>query len=101
MTRKHTQSFLEDDHIQRISASYRAFEDEEGFTRVIAKEETLDQNGNISILPLLMHKKNGNGNQGNPNENSLAKAIAEWQSSSIELRKSLKEMMNDLEKSIV
>jgi len=99
VTRERAQSFLEDDHIQRITASYRTFEDEEGFTRVITKEEALDQSGNLNIA-LYVRKKNGNGNQDKQNNNTLAKAIEEWQVSSIELRKSLKEMMNDLEKPI-
>lgn len=99
VTRERAQSFLEDDHIQRITAAYRAFEDEEGFTRVITKEEALDQNGNLNIA-LYVRKKNGNGNHDNQNNNMLAKAIEEWQISSIELRKSIKEMMNDLEKPI-
>ena len=99
VTRERAQSFLEDDHIQRITAAYRAFEDEEGFTRVITKEEALDQNGNLNIA-LYVRKKNGNGSQDNQNGNTLAKAIEEWQTSSIELRKSIKKIMNDLEKPI-
>jgi len=66
---------------------------------VITKEEALDQNGNLNIA-LYVRKKNGNGNHGKQNNNTLAKAIEEWQVSSIELRNSLKDMMNDLEKPI-
>ena len=35
VTRERAQSFLTDDHIQRIAAAYRAFGDEDGFARVV------------------------------------------------------------------
>jgi len=39
VTRERAQSFLADDHIQRIVAAYHAFADEDGFARVVGNDE--------------------------------------------------------------
>ena len=49
VTRERAQSFLTDDHIERIVAAYRDFRDEPGFTRVATLEEIRARNGNLSI----------------------------------------------------
>ena len=49
VTRERAQSFLTDDHIQRILAAYQEFRDEPGFSRVASIEEVRGKEGNLSI----------------------------------------------------
>ena len=49
VTRERAQSFLTDDHIERIVAAYRAFKDEPGFTRVATLAEIRAKEANLSI----------------------------------------------------
>ena len=49
VTRERAQSFLTDDHIERIVQAYEAFTDEPGFTRVVGLEEIRARDGNLSI----------------------------------------------------
>ena len=100
VTRERAQSFLEDDHIQRIADSYRAFAEEEGFARVISLKETRDQNANLNIA-LYVRKKNGNGKETNHNDDELTVAISDWQKSSLELHNSMTDLILNLEKPII
>ena len=49
VTRERAQSFLTDDHIERIVSAYSEFKDEPGFTRVATLEEIRAKDGNLSI----------------------------------------------------
>ena len=49
VTRERAQSFLTDDHIERIVETYKAFKDEPGFARVATLEEIRAKDGNLSI----------------------------------------------------
>jgi type I restriction enzyme M protein len=99
VTRERAQSFLTDDHIQRIVDAYRAFEDVPGFARVAATDEVLERSGNLSI-PLYVRMENGNSN-GTSVEASLRQVIAEWQTSSEALRESMSELFEVLEETQV
>jgi type I restriction enzyme M protein len=59
VTRERAQSFLIDDHLQRIVAAYQAFDDEGGFTRVVSNDEIREKGNNLSI-PLYVRLDNGN-----------------------------------------
>jgi len=48
-TRERAQSFLTDDHLQRVVEAYRDFKDDPGFTRVVPIEELRAKDGNLSI----------------------------------------------------
>jgi type I restriction enzyme M protein len=97
VTRERAQSFLTDDHIQKIVAAYQAFEDKDGFSRVARNEEIQEKGGNISI-PLYVRADNGNGNRDGATEIiSLKQAIANWQESSVALRESMKGLFSMLE----
>ena len=61
VTRERAQSFLTDDHLQRIVDAYQAFGDEDGFVRVVANDEIQEKGSNLSI-PLYVRVDNGNGN---------------------------------------
>ena len=49
VTRERAQSFLTDDHIDRIVQTFRALEPEEGFAAVETLDAIAEQNGNLSI----------------------------------------------------
>src|SRR2546427_6341245 len=49
VTRERAQSFLTDDHIERIVKAYERFKDEPGFTRMARLEEIRKQGGNLNI----------------------------------------------------
>jgi type I restriction enzyme M protein len=94
VTRERAQSFLTDDHLQRIVSTYRAFEDFSGFACVATNDEVLERGGNLSI-PLYIRAANGSAN-GNVDGATLQRAIAEWQESSAVLRESMNELFDVL-----
>ena len=97
VTRERAQSFLTDDHIQRIVTAYQAFDNEDGFTRVASNDEIRDKGCNLSI-PLYVRLANGNGNANGAGETiSLKQAIANWQKSSMALRESMDGLFEVLE----
>ena len=49
VTRERSQSFLTDEHLQRVVRAYQDFKDEPGFTRVVPIEEIRAKEGNLSI----------------------------------------------------
>ena len=49
VTRERAQSFLTDEHLQRVVRAYQDFKDEPGFTRVVLIEEIRAKEGNLSI----------------------------------------------------
>lgn len=89
VTRERAQSFLTDDHIQRIVAAYQAFGDEDSFARVVSNDEIREKGSNLSI-PLYVRSDNGNANRnGTADVVNLKQAIADWQESSMALRESM------------
>lgn len=97
VTRERAQSFLTDNHIQRIVDSYRAFEDAPGFARIVTTSEVLERSGNLNI-PLYVRTENGSANGSRGEGVDLQQAIAEWQTSSEALRESMSELFEVLEK---
>jgi type I restriction enzyme M protein len=96
VTRERAQSFLEDDHIQKILKAYQDFNDIEGFAHAAKIEEILANQANLNI-PLYV-RPNGNGNEDSKNSGqSLTAAIEEWQESSLALSKSMDDLFVALE----
>jgi type I restriction enzyme M protein len=89
VTRERAQSFLTDDHIERIVGAYRKFKDEDGFTKVASLEEIHSKNGNLSI-PLYVGTSttNGSGNTDvvEASPSNLPGALSSWLESSTEVR---------------
>ncbi len=89
LTRERAQSFLTDDHLERIVKAYERFKGEPGFTRVASLEEIRAKDGNLSI-PLYVAsmdtvaKPNGGTIQSN-----LPDALNGWLESSKTVRESL------------
>ncbi len=96
VTRERAQSFLTQEHMQRIIDAYRNFADEEGFAKVVDVAAIREKNNNLSI-PLYLPSQTANGNKSAEDAISLEEAIAHWQQSSIELRSSMDELFTLLE----
>lgn len=96
VTRERAQSFLEPDHIARIVRVYREFVDETGFARVVALEEI---QANASNLNLALYVRSATAREAKAEyaADALGTAIAEWRTSSKELRKSMSELFAMLE----
>ena len=50
VTRERAQSFLTDEHLQRVVAAYQDFKDEPGFARVVPMEEIRAKDWSLNIL---------------------------------------------------
>ena len=95
VTRERAQSFLTDEHLQRIVRAYQSFQDEPGFTRAVPVEEIRAKEGNLSI-PLYV----GGETQAQTDAaaasatTALLDALAAWLKSSAAVRKSLNTLLS-------
>lgn len=87
VTRERAQSFLEEEHIQKMVHAYHAFSESEGFARIVDQATILSNQANLNIA-LYVRQKNGNGTR-RPEGNGLAEAIHNWRQSSRELRQAM------------
>jgi len=95
VTRERAQSFLTEEHIQRIVSVYRSGKDEPGFARLVGIDEIRSREGNLSI-PLYV----GNGNGGDDSRNSenppsLDHCLNCWLESRNNVRQSLERVLGD------
>jgi type I restriction enzyme M protein len=97
VTRERAQSYLEEEHIEKLVLVYRGFKEVEDFSRVVAQAELMQQNASLNIA-LYVRNKNGNGKESTVKGNGLAAAISDWQASSMELRKTMAELIENLQK---
>ena len=92
VTRERAQSFLTDDHIERIVKAYGQFKDEPAFTRVATLDEIRAKNGNLSI-PLYIAPAStdstSKSNAAGTAKTDLAGAISAWLESSANIRRAL------------
>ena len=88
-TREHAQSFLTDDHIERIVKAYAWFKDEPGFTRITTLGDIRTQDGNLSVplyvAPAIVQAETKVGSAGS----SLEDSLSAWLESSCAVRESL------------
>lgn len=89
VTRERAQSFLDESHIQRIVAAYRAFADEEGFAHVATLDEIRANSANLSIPLYVRPAVSTRENSADKHKQSLVEVLAEWQASSHALRASM------------
>jgi len=90
VTRERAQSFLTDEHLQRVVRAYQDFKDEPGFTRVASIEEIRAKEGNLSI-PLYVSGESSvvREEAADYGTNSLPSALSGWLESSAAVRQSL------------
>ncbi len=91
VTRERAQSFLEENHIQKILTTYQSFADVDGFARAVPLDEIRANKANLSI-PLYI-RLNANGATTTATEKPLAKVIEVWQTSSAALRSSMDNLL--------
>jgi len=96
VTRERAQSFLTDEHLQRIVKAYLSNDDQDGFSRLVPLEEIRDQQYNLSI-PLYVRAESTNGDGSTEEGQTLQEAISDWQASSKGLRKSMDSLFSTLE----
>jgi type I restriction enzyme M protein len=97
VTRERAQSYLEEEHIEKLVTVYRGYEEVEDYSRVVAQAQVLQQNASLNIA-LYVRNKNGNGKESTPDGDGLSASISDWQSSSTKLRKSMAELIYNLQK---
>jgi type I restriction enzyme M protein len=93
VTRERAQSFLTEDHIEKIVSVYRDYRDVTGFAQVVSADAIRANKANLSI-PLYVRAPNGNGVA--TGKESLKNTVAEWERSSAALRASMEEMFKTL-----
>jgi type I restriction enzyme M protein len=98
VTRERAQSFLTDEHVERIVQAYVQFKDETGFSRVAMLKEIRAREGNLSIpqyvAPVTPRGTDGNTDTDN-GERELDIVLADWLESSRILREALAAIMKE------
>jgi type I restriction enzyme M protein len=96
VTRERAQSFLREEHIDKILRAYRDFKNVEGFAQVSTIEEIHGNKFNLSI-PLYVRKaKRPNEGAAEDGEQNLSTVIGEWEASSAALRDSMEKLFTTL-----
>ena len=90
VTRERAQSFLTAEHIDRILGAFQSFDAVDGFAAVVATEDILRRDGNLSI-PLYVGRAN------REEEHNLEGAIADWRESANRLRLAADELFAQLD----
>jgi type I restriction enzyme M protein len=95
VTRERAQSFLTDEHLQRVVRAYQDFKSEPGFTQVMTIEEIRAKEGNLSI-PLYVVGETAAVQEeaAEYRINGLPDAITAWLNSSRNVRESLQSLLS-------
>jgi type I restriction enzyme M protein len=91
VTRQRAQSYLEEDHIEKIVLAYREFKDVLDFARVVGLNEIRGNGSNLSIAQYV-RPANGSSQNEAADGQALAEAIHDWQASSQALRQSMDQL---------
>jgi type I restriction enzyme M protein len=91
VTRERAQSFLTDDHIERIVHAYEKFADASGFARVVTLAEVRAKDGNLSIPLYVAPATNGGAHADSAPlaAADIATSLSHWLKSSTTVRQSL------------
>lgn len=73
VTRKNSQSYLEDTHIEKIADAYHTFEDIDGFCAIASNEQILANDGKLSIALYVRGSEDEE-----PEQATVDDAIADW-----------------------
>jgi type I restriction enzyme M protein len=95
VSRERAQSFLTDDHLNRVVTEYQSDEDQLGFSRLVSIEEIRNQQHNLSI-PMYVRSESSETSVNGGTKSSLSDTIAAWQSSSKTLRQSMDALFSTL-----
>jgi type I restriction enzyme M protein len=99
VTRERAQSFLTDEHLQRIVQAYQSDTEEAGFSRLVPIEEIRSKEGNLSI-PLYLGTESATVREDSPSYRSgdLPEALSAWLSGSAAMRGTLRGLLSATEK---
>jgi type I restriction enzyme M protein len=89
VTRERAQSFLKDEHIDKILRAYRNYEDVEGFAKIAGLEEIRGKDYTLNIPLYVRRPKGPDGDGEGEGGKDLGAVIAEWEESSATLRASM------------
>lgn len=90
VTRERAQSFLTDEHIDRIASTFHAFEDEDGFAATATLDKIAD-NGHSLSIPLYVDREGGRDGH------DLEAALAAWRQSASGLRSAAAQLFAQLD----
>ncbi len=93
VSRERAQSFLTDEHIERVVAAYRDFKDDTGFARVATLEEIRQQGDNLNIPLYVAAVEPSPANRVATNGGSVAESLSVWLRSVSEVRGALKRVI--------
>jgi type I restriction enzyme M protein len=96
VTRERAQSFLKEDHINKILGAYRNYKDIEGFARVATLEEIRGKDYNLNIPLYVRRVKGTDGAGAGEGEKDLDEVIAEWEEGSAALRATMDKLFATL-----
>ncbi len=95
VTRERAQSFLTDEHLQRIVHAYQDFKDEPGFTRVVPIEEIRAKEGSLKITLYIGAETQAQTDAAAESATTpLPDALAGWLRSSATVRQSLQALLS-------
>ena len=101
VTRERAQSFLTDDHIERIVDAYQRFKDEHGLARVVPLAEIRANSGNLSIPMYIASGEPANGGSAVDKGSDFGDSISGWIDSSHEVRSGLAKILGKTFKPLV
>jgi type I restriction enzyme M protein len=78
VTRERAQSFLTDDHIDRVVNAYENFKDEPGFTHVATLQEIRKQEGSLNIPLYVVAKESAVANEARTNGSAISESLGGW-----------------------
>jgi type I restriction enzyme M protein len=93
VTRERAQSFLTDDHIQRVVRAYEMFKEEHGFARVATLEEIRNQGGSLNIPLYVAAVEPASANDVATNGITLGESLSVWVQTTGKVRSALKEIV--------
>ncbi len=92
--RKNAQSYLEDNHIEKIASAYEKYKDEENFSKVVTIKEISENNYSLSI-PLYVNHALGDGSE---DDRSIQDRYECWSSASDKMHRNYDALINLLGK---
>ena len=96
VTRERAQSFLEDDHIEKIVRAYADFAETPGFSHAATLDEIRSHATNLSIPLYVRPATKVREEAAEYTVNPLREVIAEWEASSAALRAAMDELLATL-----
>jgi type I restriction enzyme M protein len=85
-------SYLDDVHIAKIYGAYRDFKDNDGFCKVVAAKEVLNNNASLNLAVYVSNVK-----RENVEEVNLKNRIKDWEINASELRFSINTLIEELQ----